>query len=217
MRFLGAPVGRRAAVVRTGNGELVVFSPVVADQQSLGELRALGNVAAFVLPSRFHDRFYPGYFREFPQARFLASRAVMQDHPEWPLTELSAEAPELSEFAFTELKGMPMVREVVFLHRVSRTLFIADTLFNVQRPASAFDRGLLRLAGIGNRPSACLLFRTMIRDKKAFANSLREILGWDFERIVPGHGAVIETNGKEILRNVYRRYLGHAAANSAGL
>lgn len=207
MRFLGTPVGRRCAVVRCKGGELVVFSPVKADRQSIAQLRSLGKVAAFILPSRFHDRYYEDYFQIFSDARFLASRAVMEDHPKWPLTELIPGVPELSEFDFTELKGMPWVREVLFHHRVSKTLMIADALFNVPLASGVLDRVLMRFADIGGEPKVCRLFRLMIRDKAALRASLRQVLEWDFVRIVPGHGEVVEQNGKETMTRAYRRYL----------
>lgn len=207
MRFLGAPVGRRCAVVRSADNRLIIFSPVQSDSESIRQIRALGEVAAFILPSRFHDRFYDGYFQEFPNATFLAAPSVMQDHPKWPLTELDHRNPALSEFDFTELKGMPLVREHVFCHRRTKTLFVADALFNVTPPRGFLDRLLIKFAQVGGRPRVCLLFRTMITNKKAFSTSLLEVLAWDFDRIVPGHGEVIETNGKHVLKSAFHRYL----------
>lgn len=207
MRFLGAPVGRRCAVVRSAGHQLFVFSPVRADAASIGALRQLGEVGAFILPSRFHDRFYEGYFRVFPQARFLAARPVMTDHPGWPLTELVAGRPELSSFDFVELKGMPWVREHLFCHRPTRTLFVADALFNIPTPSGAIDRLIISAAQVGGRPRVCRTFRTMIRDREAFSESLAQVFKWDFDRIVPGHGDVIETGGKEVLRNAYSRFV----------
>ena len=43
-------------------------------------------------------------------------------------------------------------------------------------------------------------FKMAIKDEAAFEASAREILSRDFDRIVVGHGDVIETQGKEKLR-----------------
>ena len=38
------------------------------------------------------------------------------------------------------------------------------------------------------------------QDRKGFAESCRRISGWDFDRIVPCHGDVIETGGKSVFQ-----------------
>ena len=35
-----------------------------------------------------------------------------------------------------------------------------------------------------------------VTDEAAFQNSLATILGWDFDRVIVGHGDVIESGGK---------------------
>ncbi len=48
-------------------------------------------------------------------------------------------------------------------------------------------------------------FRMMIRDRTAFDASIRKILEWEFDRIIVGHGEIIETEAKrrisELLSN----------------
>ena len=39
-----------------------------------------------------------------------------------------------------------------------------------------------------------------VKDKAAFESSLATILGWDFERVIVGHGDVIDFDGKAKLR-----------------
>ncbi|MGH7337976.1 MAG: DUF4336 domain-containing protein, partial [Myxococcota bacterium] len=44
------------------------------------------------------------------------------------------------------------------------------------------------------------LTRLLVSDRAAFRRSLEHILRWDFERIVPGHGDVLEQGGRAALR-----------------
>ena len=44
-------------------------------------------------------------------------------------------------------------------------------------------------------------------DRKSFAESVRRIDGWDFDRIVPCHGDVVETGGKGVFRTVMEWHL----------
>ena len=40
-------------------------------------------------------------------------------------------------------------------------------------------------------------FRLGIRDREAARHSVERILDWDFDRILPGHGEIVETGGKD--------------------
>src|SRR5882724_5520946 len=88
MSAVGLPLGRRVAVARGSAGQLVVFSPLEVSETVLNVLQATGKISAFILPSRFHVRFYEGYFEAFKDARFLAGHEIIKDHPHWPLTEI---------------------------------------------------------------------------------------------------------------------------------
>jgi len=43
------------------------------------------------------------------------------------------------------------------------------------------------------------MFRLMIRDRATFAESIRQMMQWDFDRIIVAHGEMIETNAKATL------------------
>ena len=208
MAVLGIPLGRRLAVARGSADQLVVFSPLEATPATLAALKQFGEIAAFVVPSRFHDRYYEGYFTEFPQARFLAGRAVREDHPQWPLVELNPALPELAGFTVETLDGAPKVQEQVFVHHATRTLIIADAFFNLALSHDWAVRTMMKLADIGGpppRPSR--LFRSSIRDRAAFAASVRRVLEHDFDRIVPGHGEIIPSDGKAVWRAAFAEFL----------
>lgn len=205
----GLPVGRRVAAARAADGRLVVFSPLRGTPENVAALRALGEISAFVVPSRFHDLFYPQYFRAFPEARFLGSSAIRDEHPDWPITEIRDDTPELVGFTGEVIAGMPKVDEQVFLQHATRTLLIADALFNVPAPAGLFARLVSWAADIGGgAPRQSRFGRMNVRDRAAFAASVEKIATWDFDRIVPGHGDVIERDGKRVWREAFRALLG---------
>jgi hypothetical protein len=206
----GLPVGRRVTVARASDGRLVVFSPLRATAENIAALRALGEISAFVVPSRFHDLFYPHYFGAFPTARFLGSAAIRDEHPDWPITEIRDDTPELDGFTWQMIAGMPKADEQVFLHRATRTLLIADVLFNVPAPAGLLARFVSWAADIGGgAPRQSRFGRINVRDRAAFAASVAEVGTWDFDRIVPGHGDVIERDGRRVWGEAFRALLGH--------
>ncbi len=203
----GLPLGRRMAAAKAESGQLVIFSPLPASNEAVAALNALGRIAAFVIPSRFHDQLYEDYFDSFAKARFLAGPASIHDHPHWLLAPISPDAPELAGFAFELVGGMPKVQEHVFLHRASKTLIIADALFNLPFPDDWWSRLLMKAADMGGPPRPSRLFRSLIRSRPEFSQSLRKILQWDFDRILPGHGDVIERDGKAVLERAFRAFL----------
>ena len=100
-----------------------------------------------------------------------------------------------------EVRGMPKIQERVMFHRASKTLIVADLLFNLQAEAGRWTLGFMRaMAGIREYPGMSRLFRFCIKDRSAFAASMREIAALDFERIVVAHGEpIVEDANRQFL------------------
>ena len=47
------------------------------------------------------------------------------------------------------------------------------------------------------------LFRAAIKDKTVFRESLARVMRWDFDRVVMSHGRVLETGGRERIRQAF--------------
>jgi hypothetical protein len=100
------------------------------------------------------------------------------------------------ELLILRLEGIPRMQEHVVFHRASRTLIVADLLFNFGPETSAWTRFLVRCAvGRRHHPGMSGPFRMSIKDQPAFQQSVKTLTSWDFNRIIVGHGEVIETDG----------------------
>jgi glyoxylase-like metal-dependent hydrolase (beta-lactamase superfamily II) len=98
------------------------------------------------------------------------------------------------------------LHEVVLFHRPSRTLVLTDLCFNIHRSSSRVARVFFRANGMWQRFGPSRAIRHLaVSDRSALWRSLEDILRWDFERIVPGHGDVIEHKGPAAL---HRAWLG---------
>lgn len=121
-------------------------------------------------------------------------------------------------------------RELVFLHRADRTLIQADLIFNLP-PTEQYSRvppaeyaaatsginGLLfRFFSAFNHTGAdgqsmflprIWQYYIVAKDRDAYRDSIRRIAQWDFDSIIPCHGDVIKTNGKERFNEVMKWYL----------
>ena len=203
MRFFGLPLGRRVTAIRTQANEVVVFSPLSWSPAHQAELEALGKISLMVVPSRWHDRYFDQYLDKLPGCRFAGSAGVRANHASWNLTALESCAQTLREFEWCTLPGMPNVEETVFFHRPSRTMILADVLFNLGAGDTVTTRLLYRLAGIGPRPGPSRLEKFLIRDQRAFAEGWRRVLAWDVARVAVGHGHVIDREANQVLREAY--------------
>jgi hypothetical protein len=61
------------------------------------------------------------------------------------------------------------------------------------------------LMGVKESPDSARLYPMQIKDRPAYDRSIRELLTWDFDRIIVGHNAVLETNGKQRLKSALAR------------
>ncbi len=63
--------------------------------------------------------------------------------------------------------------------------------------------------------SPSLLEQVATTEKKKVRKSIKQILGWDFERVIMAHGSIIEQNGKEKFKRGYEKFLGEALDTAA--
>lgn len=199
----GLHMDHRMTVVRLSSGELIVHSPVQHSPELHESILELGVPAWFIAPSRFHDLYWPGWFHAFPKARFAAAPGVKEDHPEYSFSDVLSERREFwaDEFVPLPLRGMPRLNEFAFFHSPSRTMILADLIFNIDADAQGFlGRLLLRVNRIYRKPGVSRIFRALVRDQTAFRESLAEIASYQFDRTIIGHGANL--GGRDDFRRI---------------
>ncbi|HNC22903.1 MAG TPA: DUF4336 domain-containing protein [Opitutaceae bacterium] len=205
---LGMALGHRMTVARLPDGTLWVHSPVAYRPEIGDALARLGPVGHVVAPNCVHDTYLEGWFAAYPGRRFHGAKGFSKFRPDLKFTDtLGASAPAEWAGVLDQLlvRGMPRVNEVVFHHRASRTLILADLAFNLSGDAMPLlSRVMLRLNGCYGCFAASRLLRTTIRDRAAVRESLDRILAWDFDRIIVGHGRNVDSGGKDLLRDAYR-------------
>ncbi|MEM9281855.1 MAG: hypothetical protein AAGA96_08520 [Verrucomicrobiota bacterium] len=208
VKVMGIPMGRRMTVLRGSEGRILVWSPIPISPEVIDQLKALGGPFVFVFQNKLHDNHFDEYFEPFSDSIFVAPSRLLDGREDWPLTDLSDRPELLDGIEINEVGGMPKLEEHAFFHAETRTLIFADLFFNMERPAKGMGRWLCALADIGGEPRPSRLFRSFIADEAAFTSSLHQILKWDFDRIIPGHGEMIETGGKEVLKRAMARWVG---------
>ena len=205
-RFLGLEIGTRMSIIRLADESLFLHSPVALDPELRAALAARGPVRAIVAPNRFHHLYVGEYTTSYPRATIYGAPGLAEKRRDLPLAvTLLDDAPpawagQIDQLVF---RAMPLLNEVAFLHRRSRSLILTDLAFNVHRPSSLAGRLFLQLDGIYRQFGIGWAERLLVRDRGAARAAIDRILRWDFERIVVAHGEVLERDGKETLRAAF--------------
>jgi hypothetical protein len=204
LRYLGFQMGRRMAVVRLTGGGLFVHSPVRLSDRLREELAKLGDVRFVVPASILHGHLYMEQYREaYPQARLFGVPGLERKRPDLRFDGILADSPEpawsegLDQRRFEgHCVAGRVLNEVEFLHRPTRTLITGDLCFNIGPEWPLKTRLLAWGPRMRRRLGPTVAFRLGIRDRAAARRSVERILEWDFDRILPGHGEIVETGGK---------------------
>jgi len=207
LRFGGVELGTRMTILRLRDGSLFLHSPVGLDDALRAALQRLGTPRYAVAPNRFHHLFAGEYPRAFPGLRLFAAPGLSEKRRDVTFDAVLSDTPPLEWAGQIDqecFKGFPLMGEVAFCHRASRTLLLCDLAFNVGAEASRGARLGFRLVGAYGRFGPTLVEKLLIRDRAAARASLERILAWDFDRVVIAHGAVLAAGGREALRDGYR-------------
>jgi hypothetical protein len=209
LKVLGmVPMASRMTVIRLAGegGGLLVHSPVRLGPELKAVLDALGPVRHVVAPNRMHHLFCGDYRAAYPEARLYGALGLAAKRPDLaPLIELDDAAPEVwaGELDQVVVAGIPTLNEVAFLHRASGTLILTDLLANGGPGDPPALRWWLRLNRAYGGLATPLEVRLLCRDRAAARRSLEEVLGWGFDRVVVGHGAVVGRDGKRLAREAF--------------
>jgi len=191
-------IGRNVTVIRLESGRLVIHSTATFTETDIGEIRKLGEPGWLVEGMVDHDTFSGEGRKAFPEVFFLAPEGF-QTRVDFAVGSLDTPPAEwLPELEVIRIDGAPKMAESVLLHHPSGTLVVCDLLFHFPEPASLWAKILLRLAlGREIAPGFSKRLKIVIEDRRAFGASLEKVMALPIQRIVPGHGEVLDREAKK--------------------
>jgi hypothetical protein len=205
LRLFGGDLKRAVTIIRLRSDDLVIHSTGPFTPGDVDGISRLGKPGWLLDVMLQHDTFARQGRQAFPDIPYLAPDGFAEAVG-FP-TESLIPAPSTwgEELKVLRLDGNPSMQEHVVFHPLSRTLIVADLLFNFGPDTPGWTRFLL-LAAVGakHHPGMSRRFRMSIKDKAAFQRSVETLLTWDFDRIIVGHGEILETDGKRLLEEAVK-------------
>ncbi|HVH98535.1 MAG TPA: DUF4336 domain-containing protein [Enhygromyxa sp.] len=202
VRILGMRLTATMAVVRLGDGGLLLYSPLAMTPERRAAVEALGPVAHLYAPNLYHHLYVGEWAAAFPSARVHAPLGLDAKRPDLridrvhgsPLDPVVAEV--VDELAIDGFR----LRESVLLVRPAQTLLVADLVHNIGQPQHRWTIAYTRMMGFYDRVALSRMIRwTGFSDRAAARRSLDELLARPFDRLVVGHGTPLGSGAREAI------------------
>jgi hypothetical protein len=207
VRFYGVPIQTRMVVTRLDGDALWVCSPLPITDEIAHALDAMGRVAHIVSPNKIHNQGLDSFHTRYPDAKLWASPGLPARRPELEYEAVLGDQPEAAWAEHLDQRiteGNVFFSEVVFFHRASQTLIVADLVENISEDTlpSRAGRTLAKMMRIYGRPLSSPEFRIYTSDPEAARKKLDEINAWPFQRILLAHGDLIAENAHEVFQEL---------------
>ena len=209
---LPLPFTTRMTVVHLRTGELFLHSPIAFDAALATRLQSMGTIRYLISPNQFHYAHIGEWSRAFPDAITCASPGVLRRARARRIDvqfkrDLGPNAPLewRDEIDQTAIPG-GIFGEIVFFHKVSKTLILTDTIINIELDKMSQPwRLATRLTGM-YYPRGQVFFGMrlpLLFQKKKSRAAVQRLLAWRPERIILSHGRCFESNGTATLQRVF--------------
>lgn len=200
----------RMTVVKLADGSVWIESPVPVSFSTLKEITALGPVRYLLAATPRHFWRLDAWHTLFPEAQLWAARptSFTLGKGNLPLAGYLTDTPTSgwsADFDQLEFRGNPLLSEVLFFHKRTRTVIMDDL---IQRNPPPQRNGLasvmLRLEGFQSSEGVVGLdMRLTFLNRKLARQSLEKLLAWDFDKLIIAHGPGFESNAKQSVKRAF--------------
>jgi hypothetical protein len=206
--FGGVRLRARTTVVRLDDGSLLLHSPAPPSAALAEQLRALGPVRWLVVPNCWHHLGTPAAAAHFPEARVVGPASALGRNRALKLHLDIHDAQfgeQVTEMETLPLGGVPFWDETVLYHRPTLTLLGADIVCSASPKDHWTWRCAARFTGCYERVRVPPDARKKIADEAAAARSIQAMLERPAQRLIVGHGDIIEAGWRDRLAGAWRQ------------
>lgn len=186
VRDFGVLFTTRMTIVSLADGSIWIESPVSVPFETLTHLAACGPVRYLVAATPRHVWRLAAWHTLFPDAQLWVPRPTSFTLKKGPLpltgilteTEPRDWSRDFDQLAF---QGNPLIEEVLFFHKASRTVILGDLVqVHPSVKGKALRNALFQLEGVaGPMGGVGLDFRLSFTNRKLARRSLDKLLSWD--------------------------------------
>ena len=197
----------RMVVIGNETGELMCYSPVSLDADTIEAIGGVGDVRWIVAPNAHHTLFVRECQQVFPNAQVLAPGPVKDCAPQI-IDSQDPRSGRIGEgFEALAVDLRPEFTELVLYHDLSETLIVSDLLFNIHAGSRRL-RWFMRLNGAWQREGHTRLQRLLlIKNRHALGEFYRWAFARPFGQISMSHGQVISADAREVFYQIFHPYM----------
>ncbi len=194
----GLDFSGRTVIVELEGGGLLLHAPGSIDDTLAAAIGRLGEVKHLVAPNTLHHLYFGEAAERYPSATRWAAPGLPEKRPDLDFHHvLGTSTPTFAaDFEPFPIDGIPWMNEFAFFHARSRSLVVTDLFFNIQTVSNLGSKLFFKLYGVFGRTAQSPIVRMMRKDRAAAAASVEALAALPFERAIPAHGEILETDAK---------------------
>ncbi len=206
--FHGFPYPTRSVLIRLRTGGLWVWSPIELTNTLLSAVEALGPVHHLVSPNKIHHLFLADWHSRFPEAKLWGPNSTLKKRKDLTFEAALTHVPPddwAEEIEHFHVRGSFAMDEILFLHKNSRTLIVADFAENFGRPFlernwRPWQRWIADRWGIvEGKGFAPLDWRLSFWNRSGLRQLRQNLQSRKVDHVVMAHGEIQRANGAEFL------------------
>ncbi|MGI9353949.1 MAG: DUF4336 domain-containing protein [Rhizobiaceae bacterium] len=212
VNFYGFPYPTRSVIIRLGNGELWVWSPIALSEELRNEIEAIGEPRHLVSPNKIHHLYLQDWKAAYPSALLWGPQSTINKRADLEFQAALEDVPPLDwqdEFSQAWFRGSKFMDEIVFFHRKSGTAILADMSENftddfLRKHWSGWKRWIARVWGIvEGKGYAPLELRISFVSRSALREARDKVLHWNPSRVIMAHGQWQKRDGRKYLEKAF--------------
>ncbi|KAJ9121420.1 hypothetical protein QFC24_004758 [Naganishia onofrii] len=219
---MGLPIGNRSTGIKLKNNEVFVLVSSPPDEPTKKTLDGMGRVAYLLTPDYEHSMNITAFHEAYPTAKCIGPEGIDSKQSSVPWAGILGAGGETKTYGFEDeikLHYFPghMNKEIAVLHIPSKTLLCADLVFNLpptegykktdQSGEAIWPVNKLQESLQPGTSAHSVVSSLTGKDKEAMTRDAKVVAAWDFDRIIPCHGDVIESTGKEKWLSTFEQFL----------
>ncbi len=212
VNFYGFAYSTRSVIIRLKNHDLWIWSPIALSDNLKLHIEKLGKPKHLVSPNKIHHLFLSQWSKAYPEAIVWGPQSTISKRQDLTFAEaLTDHSPSdwQDEIDQVWFNGSPAMDEVVFFHKASRTVILADLSENfgeafLKTHWSRWQQMLARFWGIvEGKGYAPLEWRLSFFNRRSTKKSRDRLLAWNPDKVIMAHGVWQRQNGRAYLEKSF--------------